>query len=304
MGLVVLLAMSFAGCGGGSTTTIKGPITVSSKADTEGSLLGQVITQMLEANGFHVIDKPAIAGTSLIREALLSGNIDMYPEYTGNGAVFFPDVDPTAWKDATRGYDEVKQLDKSRNDIVWLQPAPANNTWAIAIPKTLSDSQNIKSLTDFAVYVNGGGFVKLAGSEEFITSEVALPAFEAAYGFNLTKDQLVALAGGNTAQTEKAAADGTDGVNAAMAYGTDGSLSALNLVVLTDPLGVQPVYEPAPIVRAEVYDEYPELSTILDPVFASLGLTTLQGLNAAIAINGEDPATVARNYLTTNNFLK
>jgi osmoprotectant transport system substrate-binding protein len=290
--------------GNSSTTHAKGPIKVSSKADTEGSLLDQVITLMLEANNFNVTNQPAIAGTSLIRQAILSGDIDVYPEYTGNGAVFFPNVDPGIWKDAQKGYQEVKTLDSQNNNIIWLQPAPANNTWAIAIPQALSEQKNIKSLSDLAAFINSGGNIKLAGSQEFITSEVALPAFEKAYGFTLSNSQLVSLAGGNTAQTEKYAADGTDGVNAAMAYGTDGSLSALKLVVLSDPLGVQPVYEPAPTVRGVVFAKYPELATILNPVFSSLDLQTLQGLNAAIAINGQNPQEVARNYLKSKNFLK
>jgi osmoprotectant transport system substrate-binding protein len=301
----LLLLTMFAGCSGNTTTTAaKGPITVSSKADTEGSLLGQIITLMLQANNFQVTDKPAIAGTSLIRQAILSGDLDMYPEYTGNGAVFFPTVSPDTWKDAQKGYQQVKTLDLQQNNIVWLQPAPANDTWAIAIPKSLSDKEKILSLADLAAYINKGGSIKLAGSEEFITSQVALPAFESAYGFTLDKSQLVSLAGGNTAQTEKYAADGTDGVNAAMAYGTDGSLSALNLIVLSDPLGVQPVYEPAPTVRGAVFSKYPELAGILDPVFSSLDLTTLQSLNASIAINGQNPTDVARNYLVSKNFLK
>jgi osmoprotectant transport system substrate-binding protein len=304
--LTLALIVSFTGCAGSSATTAasKGPITVSSKADTEGSLLGQIITQMLTANKFKVVNKPAIAGTSLIRQAILAGDVDIYPEYTGNGAVFFPDVSPSTWKDAQKGYQQVMTLDKQRNNIIWLQPAPANNTWAVAIPKTLSDQKHILSLTDLASYLKGGGNIKLAGSEEFITSDVALPAFEKAYGFTLSNSQLVSLAGGNTAQTEKYAADGTDGVNAAMAYGTDGSLSALKLIVLTDPMGVQPVYEPAPTIRGAVYDKYPELAGILNPVFKTLDLTTLQGLNAAIAINGQNPSDVARNYLVSKGFLK
>jgi osmoprotectant transport system substrate-binding protein len=304
-GLLLALSMVLIGCTGSSTGNgTKGPITLCSKADTEGSLLAQVITQMLQSNGFQVVNKPANAGTPLIRQALLSGDIDMYPEYTGNGAVFFPDVDPGVWKNAQQGYQEVKTQDKAKNNIIWLQAAPANNTWAIAIPKPLSEQQNIHTLSDFAGYVNKGGYVKLAGSAEFITSDVALPAFEKAYGFTLSQNQLVSLAGGNTAQTEKYAADGTDSVNAAMAYGTDGSLSALNLVVLSDPLGAQPVYEPAPTIRGAVYDKYPELSSILGPVFASLDLTTLQTLNASITVNGQNPADVARNYLVSKNFLK
>jgi osmoprotectant transport system substrate-binding protein len=82
-----------------------------------------------------------------------------------------------------------------------------------------------------------------------------------------------------------------------MAYGTDGSLSAFGLVVLSDPLGVQPVYAPAPIVRGEVYDQYPEIATILEPVFAGLDLVTLQELNGRIAVDGYNPADVARDYL-------
>ena len=304
LGLMIVLALALYGCGGTANPGAKGPVSVSSKADTEGALLSQIITQMLEDNGFQVEMKPSIAGTSLIRQALLSGNIDIYPEYTGNGAVFFPEADPGVWKDAQQGYERVKALDKETNAVVWLEPAPANNTWAIAIPKSLAESENMESLADFAAYVNGGGYVKLAGSEEFITSEVALPAFEEAYGFDLRQEQLVVLAGGNTAQTEKAAAEGTDGVNAAMAYGTDGSLSALNLIVLSDPKGVQPVYEPAPIVRGVVFDKYPELATILDPVFGSLTLETLQTLNGKIAVQGQKPVDVATDYLKSKGFLK
>lgn len=305
LAVMVVLALVVSGCTGQpAASPTKGPVTVSSKADTEGALLSQMMVAMLRANGFEVIDKPSITGTSLIREAILSAELDIYPEYTGNGAFFFDETESAVWKDAQKGYERVKKLDKEANNIVWLQPAPANNTWALAVPKTLADKEKIYSLIDFAAYVNRGGYVKLAGSEEFVTSPVALPAFQAAYGFTLRQDQIITLAGGNTAQTEKAAAEGTDGVNVAMAYGTDGSLSALNLIVLSDPKGVQPVYEPAPIVRGAVFDKYPEIATILDPVFLSLDLDTLQKLNAKIAFEGQNATNVARDYLQSKGFLK
>ena len=114
---------------------------------------------------------------------------------------------------------------------------------------------------------------------------------------------MIILSGGNTAQTEKAAAEGTDGVNVAMAYGTDGALAALGLWVLEDTKGVQPVYQPAPIVRAEVIENYPDIGDILKPVFMRLDLVTLQTLNAKIAIEGQDASTVAREYLETNGLL-
>ncbi|MCK5806616.1 MAG: ABC transporter substrate-binding protein, partial [Lentisphaeria bacterium] len=100
-----------------------------------------------------------------------------------------------------------------------------------------------------------------------------------------------------------AAAQGTDGVNAAMAYGTDGSLSALGLVRLGDPRGVQPVYEPVPVIRGEIYETYPEIEDILAPCFLTLDLETLQTLNAKIALEGQDARDVARDYLTSKGFL-
>ena len=295
--LVLMLALILPGCS-------KPGIVVGSKIDTEGALLSQMIIAMLEDNGIEAIDKSEFGPTSVVRKAITSGEIDIYPEYTGNGAFFFDEATSEVWKDAGQGFERVKTLDLTANNIVWLKSAPANNTWAIAIPKTLSEAEGLSSLDDFAAYINGGGYVKLIGSEEFITSPMAMPAFQEAYGFSLTGDQLITLSGGNTAQTEKAAAEGTDGVNAAMAYGTDGSLAALGLVVLSDPRNVQPVYEPAPIVRGEVLDQYPELATILEPVFQSLDLKRLQTLNARIAFEGQVPADVARDYLTANGFLK
>ena len=84
-----------------------------------------------------------------------------------------------------------------------------------------------------------------------------------------------------------------------MTYGTDGGLKALDLVVLDDTLGVQPVYQPAPVVRAEVLEAYPGIEAALAPVFESLDLETLQSLNGDVAVNGRPPADVASDYLDT-----
>lgn len=286
------------------TSDKKGPVIVASKIDTEGALLGNMIIEMLEANGFEVVDKVEFGPTDLTRKAIISDEIDIYPEYTGNGGFFFDDTDPNVWRNADKAFDTVKALDKEQNGLVWLDPAPANNTWAIAVRKDLSGTEKIKTMEDFAAYVNRKGFVKLACSEEFVGRPDALPAFEKEYGFKLAKDQLVILAGGNTAQTEKAAAEGTDGVNFAMAYGTDGALAVLELLVLEDTKGVQPVYEPAPLVRNEIMTKYPEIEDILKPVFESLNMVTLQALNAKIAVEGRDAATVAKDYLDSEGFLK
>jgi osmoprotectant transport system substrate-binding protein len=292
--------------GGGSTSTVKGPIRVGSKIDGEGSLLGQMILAVLADKGFTVEDKTRTGATDVVRKALLSGQIDIYPEYTANSLLIFnkdKTIDPAVLKDAAATYAEAAKLDLP-NGVVWLKPAPANNTWAVALPRAFATANKIASMVDWAAYVNKGSAVKIVGSQEFFTSAAAMPAFEAAYGFKLKASQIVALASGDTAVTEKQAAQGSNGVNAAMAYGTDGTISALDLVVLADPKGAQPIYQPAPTVRKAIADKYPEIMTSLNPVFEKLTLETLQKLNGQVAVDGKDPKTVATDWLRSEGLIK
>src|SRR4051794_34488057 len=279
------------------------PIVVASKEDTEGALLGNMIAEVLEASGLPVERKMQLGPTNIVRAAILAGQIDLYPEYTGNGAFFFHREADPVWKDAAAGYDAVKNLDYEANRLVWLRPAPANNTWVIAIRGDLPGFPERKCLDDLAAWLREGGRLKLAASAEFVESAAALPAFETTYRFHLRSDQLLTLSGGNTAATLRAAAEGISGVDAGMAYGTDGELAALGLIALCDDKGAQIVYAPAPVVREPVLEQYPQIAAALDPVFASLSLEILQKLNARIAVNGEEAGAVARDYLRSRHFL-
>lgn len=279
-------------------------VRIGSKIDTEGALLGNLVVQVLEAGGVKTENKLQLGNTKIVRGALVAGEIDLYPEYTGNGAFFHADEKNPAWKQLDAGYRRIKQLDQEKNKLVWLTPAPANNTWAIAIRKDVAAAQKLKSLADFGQWVAGGGKVKLAASAEFAERPDALPAFQTAYGFKLTQDQLLLLAGGDTAATIKAAAEQTSGVNAAMAYGTDGPLAALGLVVLDDSKGVQPVYAPAAVVRADVLARQPKIESLLAPLFKTLDTATLQRLNAQIALEGQDAKQVAAAHLKAAGLIK
>ena len=278
-------------------------VIVGSKIDTEGALLGNMIADVLAARGLAVERRIGLGPTDIVRAALLAGQIDIYPEYTGNGAIFFHRESDPVWKNARAGYAEVARLDRTRNHVVWLRPAPADNTWVIAIRKDLPGFPAKECLDALPTYLTAGHHFKLAASAEFVESPAALPAFEKTYRFHLRADQLLTLSGGNTAATERAAAEGISGVNAAMAYGTDGALAALGLKALCDDKGAEVVYEPAPVVRAAVLRAHPEIAATLDPVFASLTLTRLQRLNAAIAVAGQEADAVARGYLVAHHFL-
>jgi len=287
-----------------SVVQANGPVRVGSKIDTEGKLLGNIMVLALEANGIKTENKVSLGNTKIVRTALVAGEIDIYPEYTGNGAFMLGAEKSPAWKDLRAGYELAKKMDFEKNKIVWLEPANANNTWAIAVRKDLATANQLRSMDDLGRYIAKGGTFKLAASAEFMERTDAMPAFQAAYGFKLRADQALVLAGGDTAATIKAAAEKTSGVNAAMAYGTDGPLAALGLLVMEDPKGVQPVYAPAPLVREEVLKRHPAIATILAPIFKSLDTPTLQMLNARIQLEGQDPRKVASGYLQSKGFLK
>jgi osmoprotectant transport system substrate-binding protein len=296
--LAVATAVLFGALGlSASVRAAEAPIVVASKIDTEGTLLGQLIAATIEARGIRVERRIALGPTNIVRAAIIAGQIDVYPEYTGNGALFFHREDDPAWKDAAQGYAEVAALDKARNHLVWLAPAPADNTWVIAIRKDLKGFPADPCVGDLAAYLKAGGRFRLAASAEFVESPAALPAFEAAYGFHLSGDQLLTLSGGNTAATLRAAAEGISGVNAAMAYGTDGAIAALGLAALCDDKHAQVVYAPAPVIREAVLDANPTIGPALDRVFGTLSRETLQRLNARIAVDGEDAKAVAVEYL-------
>ncbi len=280
-----------------ATASAEDAVRVASKLDTESALLGNMILLALEADGIPTIDRLQLGPTNILRSAIIAGEIDIYPEYTGNGALFYASESDPVWRDREAGYAKIRALDEARQHLVWLDPAPTDNSWVIVVPHDLAAQQRLQSLADFASWVGRGGRVRLAASAEFVESPAALPAFEEVYGFTLAPSQLLVLAGGDTAVTTRAAAEGISGVDAAMAYGTDGALSVLGLVVLADPKRAQVAYAPAPVVRASVLQRYPQMRERLATIFRSLDEASLRQLNARIAVDGERPRDVARDYL-------
>jgi osmoprotectant transport system substrate-binding protein len=287
-----------------TTAAAGAQVVVSSKIDTEGGVLGNIIQLVLNANDIATTDRIQLGATPVVRKAIAAGEIDIYPEYTGNAGFFFEKADDPVWKDAAKGYELAKKLDYDANKIVWLTPSPANNTWAIALRKDVAEPNKLVTLSDFGKYVAGGGTVVLAASSEFVNSAAALPAFQTTYGFTLKPDQLITLSGGDTAATIAAAANQTNGANAAMVYGTDGGIAPSGLVVLDDDKGVQPVYQPTPIIRETVLKEHPQIADLLKPVFEKLDLVTLQQLNGRVQVGGEPAKAVAEDFLKKNGFLK
>lgn len=308
--LTLALAVAITGCGGEKNespkkvTTKKGPeVRVGSLLDSEGQVLGSMIIQMLEANGIKTVDKTKFGTPDVVRKALLAGDLDATVDYTGSGQYYVGPEGDALWSDPVKGYETVRSKD-AENGLVWLTPADANNSEFFGVLKTFAKKNDLKTMEEFAAYVNAGGEIKLIGDQSWMDSPAGLKAYEKAYGFTLSADQKIGLSNGVTAQFIKAVVDGTDGANVAEVYGTDGGLADMGLVVLEDTKNVPPVYAPTPVFRAEIAEAYPELDDILAPVFESLTLEILQDLNKQVAVDGRNGADVARDYLTEKGFLK
>ncbi|MCB9436598.1 MAG: ABC transporter substrate-binding protein [Anaerolineales bacterium] len=288
------------------------PIVIGSKDFTEQQFLGYIILVALEANGYAVEDQIGLGGTAVARAALENGEIDVYPNYTATAALqSLPalgfEIDPEIAKDAYRSYAAVSSLDAAYNDLVWLEPAPANNTYTMAVTREFSEANGITDFVQLAEWINAGNDVRLISNEEFTTRDDALVTFEDTYGFEISRDNIESLPGAVTSSAHQQLASGEGGYNIAVAYGTDGTLAALDLVALADPLGAQPVYQPTPVFRGEVLRSNPEIADILNPIFRTFDVATLQewNTNAALGQEGEAQSIkdVARAYLVENGFI-
>ncbi|MDW5329482.1 glycine betaine ABC transporter substrate-binding protein [Plantactinospora sp. KLBMP9567] len=272
-------------------------LTVGSKEFTEQLILGNLTKLALTAAGAEVEDQIGLQGSTTVRKALTSGEIDLYWEYLGTGWVTYlqnekgiPGVQ--AQFEAVRDADAV-------NGVVWLEPAPFNNTYAIAASSETAERLGVASISDLAALIarNPADATFCAGGE-FATRPDALPGLATAYGFTLppanvsnVQDALV--------YTQVDKGDCAFG----SIFATDGRVSSLGLTVLTDDKKFFPPFNGSVNVRAEVLGEHPEIKEILAPIAGALDDATMVGLNAKVDVDGEDPADVAKTWLTQNGYI-
>jgi osmoprotectant transport system substrate-binding protein len=286
-----------------SSAPLRAAVVVSSKLSSESVMIGQMIRLLLNANGIATIDRTTLGATPVVRKALIAGQIDIYVEYTGNAGFFFNRASDPAWKDLQRGYELGARLDYAANRVVWLTPANASNSWALAVREDVAAANRLRTMSDFARWVGSGGKVMLACSAEFANAGT-LRSLERTYGFKLRPEQLIVLAGGETSATIGAAAARTNGVNTAMVYGTDGGIVAANLRILQDDRHDQPVYAPVPTIRESVLRAQPQIAALLRPLMASFDTATLQRLNARVQVDGESAESVAADYLRARGLVR
>jgi osmoprotectant transport system substrate-binding protein len=306
LGIVTVLALIAAGCGGGGGGGATGDIdlsdlevSVGSKEFTEQLILGQITVQALEAAGATVTDQTGLAGSVAARKALESGEIDMYWEYTGTGWItYLEHTKPIP--NSQKQYEAVAKEDLEENGIEWLSPAPANNTYAMAVRSEAYNDLGVKKLSDFKQLVeeNPEEATVCVGTE-FSTRDDGLPGMENAYDFQFPSDNVVKIDEGQIYQET----DRGNRCNFGEVFQTDGRISNLDLELIEDDESFFPIYNPSLNVREQLIEENPQIEKLFAPISKKLTTSELQKLNAKVDVQGQLEDQVAEEWLSENGFI-
>lgn len=283
------VALAISACGGSNSESA---ISVGSKDFTEQLILGEMYALILEEAGFAVERKLNLGGTPVAQAAMESGEIDLYPEYTGTGLLTVLKLPANSNQEAV--YQTVSQEYLQQFGIVWLDPAPMNNTQALAMTEERAKTLDIRTISAFAEQADQ---LVMIGPPEFEVREDGLPGLKAAYGdFDLRAYKAV-----DPGLRYKGLVDGEADV--AVAFGTDGEVSAFNLMLLEDDQKLFPPYQVAPLVRQETLEAKPGISDALNQLSPLLNNEVMQQLNYEVSGNQREPAEVAREFLIVTGLI-
>ncbi|SEG61792.1 osmoprotectant transport system substrate-binding protein [Nonomuraea solani] len=275
-------------------------IRVTSKEFTEQLVLGKIAVLALAAAGADVKDQTNVQGSVNARASLLRDEADLMWEYTGTGWITYlgrPDPIP----DAERQYEAVRDLDLRRNGIVWLPPAPLNNTYAIGVTRATAEKWGLSKISDMTR-------IPLAQRTFCVDHEAfgrddgflgMLRGYGLEYGKDIPRGNVRRLSVG---VLYSAIAGGE--CNLALLSTTDGRIEALDLVLLQDDRHFFPLYNAAVTMRRQLADAHPEIAGIFAPISAKLTNDVIRGLNAQVDVDGREPALVVRDWLRSQGFVK
>ncbi|MEZ5350605.1 MAG: glycine betaine ABC transporter substrate-binding protein [Microthrixaceae bacterium] len=267
-------------------------VTVGSKDFTEQFVLGEILVQALEATGATVTNEVNLGGTSVNREALLAGEIDMYWEYNGTGwTVHLAQEDPSDDPDTLT--EAVREMDLAENSIQWVGQAPFNNTYGFATGPALTEENGGPfDLQGMADYLKENPDAQVCMETEFPNRPDGLVLFTDATGYEIPEGQQQIL-DTNVIYTETA----QGGCSFGEIFTTDGRIPALDLSIVDDG-GAFILYNVSLNVRDETYQEAPDQFDALVPLLVDpLDEATMAELNRQVSVDGEDAADVAKQYL-------
>ena len=306
LALVVVAAMVAVGCGGSGGGGGGGSIgqgydfsgqefTVGSKEFTEQLVLGNITRLALEESGATVNDQIGLAGSDAVRTAMESGEIDMYWEYLGTGWINILGETGSIPEPA---YETVRDRDLEENNIYWLEPAPEENSYAIATNRETADQYGLSTLSDLGPFIEENpDEASICVGSEFAVRDDGLPGLQEAYGYEFPDIQRI-----QDGLVYDQVANG-DGCNFGSVFTTDGRIANLDLVLLEDDQEFFPAFNGALTMRREVFEGNEQLADLFGEISPLLTTEQMQQLNLEVDVNGVPPEEVAETFLRDNGLI-
>jgi osmoprotectant transport system substrate-binding protein len=259
---------------------------VGSKNFTEQLVVGELYAQALEAAGARVERRLNLGGTLIAHQALLSGDIDLYPEYTGTGLGVVL-KGPTEG-DAEEVFRQVREGYEREFGLIWLPPSGIDNGNALLVLPETARRHGLATLSDLA---RAAPQLTLAAGNEFADRADGLPGLQRVYGMRFRRFRQFAALGLRYAALRHGQADVVN------AYATDWQIATGGFVVLRDDRGLWPPYQLAPVVRPDALERFPPLPEALARVNRLLDNPVMQELNRQVDGDGDEPREVAARFL-------
>ncbi len=263
------------------------PVVVASKPHAEQYIIAEMISILIEEHSDIPVERNfgIGGGTSNIHPAMLSGEIDIYPEYTGTSWMFVLNEDLI--EDPIELYDATKAAYEEEFELKWLELYGFNNTYALAIDEDIAAEYGIHTYSDLA---EASGEIIFGAEYDFYERDDGFDALAEKYGFDFQRE--VELDIGLKYQAIEQGE--VDVINA---FSTDGLLGAYNLRVLEDDQFFFPSYFAGTVIRMETLEKYPELEEILNRLAGSISDEEMIDMNYRVEEENEDPEAVAREFL-------
>jgi len=276
-------------------------ITVTAKNFTEQLILGKIAVLAAQAAGFEVTDMTNVPGSVAVRQLMLDGTADMTYEYTGTAWLTYL-AEAEGIPDQQEQYEAVRDADAG-NGLTWLEPAPLNNTYAMAVrSEAVPELGGITSLSQIAeLPVDQRTFCVEA---EFNSRADGFAPMLAAYGLELGAADGVPTSNVSILDTGTVyTATDRGSCNFGEVFTTDGRIDSLDLAVLDDDRGFFPAYNAAPVLSTATLERYPELAEVYDEISPALTDTEMRRLNLAVDVEGREPAEVAFDWMVEQGFV-